>query len=41
MTSAKILEAVLAGLGLAHAPAWLFTREIASGEVRRTAPSRR
>jgi DNA-binding transcriptional LysR family regulator len=27
--------AVLAGLGLAHTPGWLFTREIESGAVRR------
>jgi DNA-binding transcriptional LysR family regulator len=31
----QIRAAVLAGLGLAHTPGWLFTREIASGEVRR------
>jgi DNA-binding transcriptional LysR family regulator len=31
----QIRVAVLAGLGLAHTPGWLFTREIASGEVRR------
>jgi len=31
----QIRAAVLAGLGLAHAPGWLFSREIASGEVRR------
>ncbi len=31
----QIRTAVLAGLGLAHTPGWLFTREIASGEVRR------
>lgn len=30
-----IRAAVLAGLGLAHTPGWLFAREIASGEVRR------
>ena len=31
----QIRAAVLAGLGLAHTPGWLFTREIASGDVRR------
>ena len=31
----QIRAAVLAGLGLAHAPGWLFAREIATGEVRR------
>lgn len=31
----QIRAGVLAGLGLAHTPGWLFTREIASGEVRR------
>lgn len=31
----QIRSAVLAGLGIAHAPGWLFTREIESGEVRR------
>jgi DNA-binding transcriptional LysR family regulator len=31
----QIRVAVLAGLGLAHTPGWLFTRELASGEVRR------
>jgi len=31
----QIRATVLAGLGLAHAPGWLFSREIASGEVRR------
>jgi DNA-binding transcriptional LysR family regulator len=31
----QIRAAVLAGLGLAHTPGWLFTREIASGAVRR------
>jgi len=31
----QIRAAVLAGLGVAHAPGWLFAREIASGEVRR------
>jgi LysR family transcriptional regulator, regulator for bpeEF and oprC len=30
----QIRAAVLAGLGLAHTPGWLFAREIASGEVR-------
>lgn len=30
----QIRAAVLAGLGLAHAPGWLFAREIASGDVR-------
>jgi len=30
----QIRAAVLTGLGLAHAPAWLFLREIASGAVR-------
>jgi DNA-binding transcriptional LysR family regulator len=30
-----IRAGVLAGLGLAHTPGWLFAREIASGEVRR------
>jgi LysR family transcriptional regulator for bpeEF and oprC len=30
----QIRAAVLAGLGLAHAPGWLFGREIASGSVR-------
>ena len=31
----QIRGAVLAGLGLAHTPGWLFAREIASGQVRR------
>jgi LysR family transcriptional regulator, regulator for bpeEF and oprC len=31
----QIRAAVLAGLGLAHTPGWLFTREIESGAVRR------
>jgi|SRR5579859_218151 len=31
----QIRAAVLNGLGLAHAPGWLFAHEIASGEVRR------
>ena len=31
----QIRAAVLADLGLAHAPGWLFAREIASGAVRR------
>ena len=31
----QIRAAVLAGLGVAHTPGWLFTREIASGDVRR------
>ncbi len=31
----QIRAAVLAGLGIAHTPGWLFTREIASGDVRR------
>jgi LysR family transcriptional regulator for bpeEF and oprC len=31
----QIRAAVLAGLGIAHAPGWLFTRELAEGEVRR------
>jgi DNA-binding transcriptional LysR family regulator len=31
----QIRAGVLADLGLAHAPGWLFTREIASGHVRR------
>lgn len=31
----QIRAAVLNGLGLAHAPGWLFAREIASGQVRR------
>jgi LysR family transcriptional regulator, regulator for bpeEF and oprC len=31
----QIRVAVLAGLGLAHTPGWLFSREIASGDVRR------
>jgi LysR family transcriptional regulator for bpeEF and oprC len=31
----QIRAAVLAGLGFAHTPGWVFTREIASGEVRR------
>ena len=31
----QIRAAVLAGLGLAHTPGWLFSREIASGDVRR------
>jgi LysR family transcriptional regulator for bpeEF and oprC len=31
----QIRAAVLAGLGLAHTPGWLFAREIASGDVRR------
>jgi DNA-binding transcriptional LysR family regulator len=30
----QIRAAVLSGVGLAHTPGWLFTREIASGEVR-------
>jgi DNA-binding transcriptional LysR family regulator len=30
----NIREAVLSGLGIAHAPAWLFDREIASGDVK-------
>lgn len=30
----NIREAVLSGLGVAHAPAWLFDREIVSGEVK-------
>lgn len=30
----SIRQAVLSGLGIAHAPAWLFHREIASGEVK-------
>ena len=30
----QVRAAVLAGLGLAHAPAWLFMPEIASGQVR-------
>jgi LysR family transcriptional regulator for bpeEF and oprC len=40
----SIRQAVLSNLGVAHAPAWLFSREIASGEVKvlleewRTAP---
>jgi LysR family transcriptional regulator, regulator for bpeEF and oprC len=29
-----IRQAVLSGLGIAHAPSWLFHREIASGEVK-------
>jgi LysR family transcriptional regulator for bpeEF and oprC len=29
----NIREAVLSGLGIAHAPAWLFDKEIASGDV--------
>ncbi|HTB75960.1 MAG TPA: LysR substrate-binding domain-containing protein, partial [Polyangiaceae bacterium] len=31
----QIRAAVLADLGVAHTPGWLFTREIASGDVRR------
>lgn len=31
----QIRAAVLAGLGFAHTPGWLFSRELASGEVRR------
>ncbi len=31
----QIRGAVLAGLGIAHTPGWLFTHEIASGDVRR------
>jgi LysR family transcriptional regulator for bpeEF and oprC len=31
----QIRAAVLAGLGLAHTPGWVFTRELASGAVRR------
>ncbi|HTI82040.1 MAG TPA: LysR family transcriptional regulator [Acetobacteraceae bacterium] len=31
----QIRAGVLSGLGLAHAPGWLFAREIASGQVRR------
>jgi DNA-binding transcriptional LysR family regulator len=31
----QIRAAVLAGLGIAHTPGWLFTGEIASGNVRR------
>ena len=31
----QIRAAVLAGLGIAHTPGWLFTGEIASGDVRR------
>jgi LysR family transcriptional regulator for bpeEF and oprC len=31
----QIRAAVLADLGVAHSPGWLFTREIASGDVRR------
>jgi LysR family transcriptional regulator for bpeEF and oprC len=31
----QIRAAVLADLGIAHTPGWLFTREIASGEVGR------
>jgi LysR family transcriptional regulator for bpeEF and oprC len=30
----QIRAAVLAGLGLAHTPGWLFAQEIASGAVR-------
>jgi LysR family transcriptional regulator, regulator for bpeEF and oprC len=30
----NIREAVLSGLGIAHAPSWLFDREIASGDVK-------
>ncbi len=33
--AAQIRAAVLAGLGLAHAPGWLFAREIEAGGVRR------
>jgi DNA-binding transcriptional LysR family regulator len=34
-----VREAVLAGMGLAYAPGWLFEAEMARGEVQRAMPN--